>query len=173
MADIPGFFNSPRMAFHHKNLVELLEDLVYTYECSGVIHRLTIPAGFTCDGASIPNWAVTLTWLLPFFDTIYPFGEHLLAAFCHDFIWMYRGQLPEGRYEYWNRLSQKWEDAAYLGGKPVLTFKTSNALFAKQLRELGVGKKERRAMFLAVSTPIGYWNWGRGKLPADARGEQL
>ena len=172
--DKPGVFNDPRYKELAHNLIILKEDLVYRWEINGVENRLTVPVGTISDGASIPVWATFVTAILPGFETIYPYGVHLFATFVHDIIWKYRGQLPVGMHQYFNKQTQKWEDAAYnKEGHPIWTFKTSNKLLARHLRELKVGKKERRAMFLAVSSPIGWWNWRTGKLPNDARPKKL
>lgn len=166
--DTIGQFNDPRYKPMPKNLILLREDLTYIYEVNGITNRLTIPAGFIFDGASVPSWATWLSAALPWFDTIYPFGDHLFAAAFHDKIWQYKGRMPLGFHQ--SHINGQWVDAAYgSDGKPVWTFTTSNKLFARHLRELGVGKKERRAMYLAVASPIGRWNWWRGKLPEDAR----
>lgn len=163
-----GQFNNPPINPYPNNLIIIEGPLEYTWQVDGVTNRFTIPSGFVFDGASIPLWATLITKLLPFFQTIYPYGIHLKAAAFHDYIWMYKGRLPAGIHV--KHVGGQWVDAAYGDdGKPVWTFKTSNKLFARHLRELGVGKKERRTMYLAVSTPIGWWNWRTGSLPVDAR----
>lgn len=174
MDEKPGTFNNPRYRFHKKNEVELLDDFVYKWYFRGELNRFVIKKGYKCDGASIPLWATLITRILPWFDTIYPFGQHLQAAFPHDKIWEYRGLLPEGIHMRLDRHTGEWVDAAYdPDGNPVWTMKTSNKFFARHLRELEVGKKERRAMFLAVDSFFGWLNWRSGKLPDDARPKKL
>ena len=165
--DTVGQFNDPTIIPLPRNLLLIRESLVYTWEVDGVTNRFTLPAGFIYDGASIPSWATWLSAALPWFETIYPYGIHVRAAAFHDFIWMYKGRLPKGAHV--KHVGGQWVEAAYTDdGKPVWTFTSSNKLFARHLRELGVGIKERRAMYLAVASPIGRWNWWRGKLPDDA-----
>lgn len=174
--DTPGQFSE--ITYHpiDNNLIEIVGTLTYDWDYKGVANRLTLPENFTFDGASIPAWATLLMDVLPFLDTVYPFGVHAKAAAFHDYIWMYRGRMPEGFHM--AKLDGQWVDAAYKRdgkdtGERVWTFSTSNKLFCRQLRELGVGKAERRAMYWAVSSPIGYWNWRRGGVPDDARPKEL
>lgn len=167
-----GRFNDPRISPIDNKYYELKEDLRYTWSINGVINTITIKAGFVFDGASIPAWATMLMWLLPFLHEIHPFGSHVRAAVVHDYIWMYKGRMPVGFHM--AHINGEWVDAAYnADGMPVWTFKTSNKLFARHLRELGVSKADRRAMYLAVASPIGWFNWLRGKVPSDARPKKL
>jgi len=167
-----GQFNDPRYRALPHNLIQLREALVYTWAVNGVPNRLTVPAGYIFDGASIPIVGVVISAVLPWFDTIYPYGDHLFATAFHDYIWQYKGRLPAGAHT--ADINRQWVDAAYdKDGKPVWYFTASNKLFARHLRELGVGKKERRTMYLAVSTPIGYINWLTGGVPEDARPKRL
>ena len=163
-----GSHNSAEFKPYPGNKYQLVEDFEYIWVNNGVKHKLKVPAGQIWDGASIPLTATVLTKILPGFETIYPMGMHAYATLGHDYIWEYKGRLPEGAYEV--QTSQGWVDARYdKKGKPVWTFKTSNKLFARMLREDGVGTKERRAMYLAVQyTPIAWWKWKTGKLPEDA-----
>ena len=157
-----GYHNAPRIDPIPGNMFELAEDFIYEWEKHGVPQRLTIGAGFPFDGASIPEAATFLTWLLPFFKTIRPMGMHIYAALVHDYIFMYRGMLPKGAHK--ALVNGQWMDAHH-----KWTFTQANKLFARMLREDGVRRRERRAMFLAVQSPIGYISWKTGDLPPDAR----
>lgn len=158
----------------YKNGVYVIDGVLeYTWQIDGVTQTFTLPRNFEFDGASVPSWATFLSDILPGIDKIETFGRHVKAAAFHDFIWMYKGRLPEGVHT--AHLDGGWKDVAYdhNTGKPVWTFKTSNKLFAKHLRELGVGKWTRRAMYHAVNSFIGRINWLRGKLPEDARPKRI
>lgn len=169
-----GKHNTPQIIPIEDNRFKTLGDFVYEWEINGVKQRITIKAGQIFDGASIPAFATFMTWALPGFDTIYPMGQHIYAALVHDKIWEYRGRLPEGLHQ--KQLANgEWVDAAYDSkGKPVWTRTASNKLFIRMLREDGVPKKERRAMYLAVQyTPFAWFNWRTGKLPKDARPKRI
>lgn len=170
----PGVHNTPQIVPIAGNKFKLLDDFVYLWEADGVRQRFTVHAGQVFDGASIPAFATFLTWLVPGFDTIYPMGNHVYAALVHDKIWEYRGRLPEGIHKK-ELPNGDLVDAVYNEkGSPVWTMSTSNRLFARMLREDGVGKKERRAMYAAVQyTPMAWWAWYSGKLPDDARPKKL
>lgn len=160
--------NSPKIIPIDHNLFRLEEDFIYEWTLEETPQKITIKSGFEFDGASIPEIGTTITWLLPWFETIYPMGKHIYAALIHDFIWKYKGRIPLNSHQM--LINNEWVDAGYdKDGKLIWTFTTSNKLFARMLREDGVGKRERRAMFLTVQSPVGYWNWIAGKLPEDAR----
>lgn len=57
---------------------ELANDYTFTFHG----HRVTIPAGFTYDGASVPRF---LWWFIP------PDGPHRAAALIHDYLYMNKG----------------------------------------------------------------------------------
>lgn len=62
--------------------------------------RLTVPAGFAYNGASVPQ----------FLWSIYP--PHALdrAAVFHDFIYRTKGMLPDGAYQYKYLSMDRWEN---------------------------------------------------------------
>lgn len=153
-------------------MYQIQGQLTYDWQIDGVDYRLTLPDGFTFDGASIPTWAIWLSDILFFTDTIEHYGTHWPAAACHDLGFMYRGRLPEGALT--KKVNGEWVDAAYGDdGKPLFGFKEWNKLFARQLRELGIGKGTRRAMYLAVASPAGWLSWITGKVPDNARPKRL
>lgn len=175
MDSIVGYFSQVHIDPHpYKNGVYVIDGVLeYTWQIKGITQTLTLPRGFEFDGASIPSWATFLSDVLPFVEKIETFGRHVKAAAFHDYIWMYKGRLPAGVHT--AHMDGGWKDVAYdlHTGKPVWTFSESNRLFSRHLRELGIPAGTRRAMYWAVSSPIGYWNWRTGKLPEDARGKQL
>lgn len=164
MAD--GYHNRPRIYELPNNLYKIEEPLQYSWTVNGVPNRLTIMASpsepYIWDGASIPPVATFITWILPWFQTIYPMGLHIYASAFHDELFKYQGRIPEGMHEV-------YKDGAWVDADKIWTFTECNKLFARHLREDGVGKKERRAMYLSVQSPIGYYNWIRGKVPEDAK----
>lgn len=170
-----GYFSQVHIDPHpYKNGTYVIDGVLeYTWKVNGVTQRLTLPRNFEFDGASVPSWATFLSDVLPFVDKIETFGRHVKAAAFHDFIWMYKGRLPEGCHV--AHLDGVWKDVAYdfNTGKPVWGFTTSNKLFSRHLRELGISAGTRRAMYWAVSSPIGYINWRTGRVPDDARPKKL
>jgi len=152
-----------------RSILRLNEELIYTFiDDRGYTNQLTLPQGFEFDGASIPNVAIILTILLPFVDRIDPIGQHWKAAAFHDYIWWYKGLLPYGFHM--AKIGDTYVDAAFdEQGKPRWTFKTSNKLFARHLRESGIGKATRRAMYAAVNNWFAKRGWKAGDLPTDAR----
>ena len=59
---------------------ELLEPFVYSYSSSDGDKKITVPAGFLYDGASIPSIAQPLTYT-PFLPKV------MLAALVHDYLY--------------------------------------------------------------------------------------
>lgn len=61
----------------------------FTVYSSTLQAEITVPAGFRCDGESIP---VSLRWLVP------PFGQSKRGAFVHDYLYRLGGyRTPDGR----------------------------------------------------------------------------
>src|SRR5690606_37335397 len=58
------------------------------------LHRITVPAGFEHDGASVPR----LLWTL---SGAAPDGLHRAAALVHDFNYRHRGRLPRGSFQHY------------------------------------------------------------------------
>lgn len=169
-----GYFSDTAIRPLPSDLYQLREDLYYTWYAEGYLRRIKVPAGYIFDGASIPMLGTVITWVLPWFDTIHPMGAHAPATAFHDYIWNYRGRTPYGCYEVFS--GDKWVDISHvpeLWNKvkdgQVWTFETSNRLFGRHLKELGIGRNERNTMQWAVGTPIGKRNWLKGEIPDDAR----
>lgn len=156
------------------NMYKTTHDLYYIWAAEGYIRRIKVPKGFPFDGASIPEMGTFITWVLPWFETIYPMGAHWKATAFHDFIWLYKGRIPLGTYEVlinneWVEIEKVPELACKIVQGQVFTFESSNRLFGRMLRDLNYPQKERRTMVWAVGTFIGRRNWNKGIVPDDAR----
>lgn len=165
-----GYFSDTTFKPLAHNLYQLRDDLYYTWQAEGYMRRIKVPKGFIFDGASIPMVGTFITWVLPWYETIYPMGAHWRADCFHDWNWMYRGRVPVGTYDLF--VDGKWVDIGEvikLENGQAWTFDSSNRLYGRMLKEDGIGKKERNTMQWAVGTPIGKMNWNKGKLPDDAR----
>lgn len=121
-----------------------------TWEHKGQQVRLTVPAGFVYNGASVPQ----LLW------SIYP--PHALdrAAVFHDFLYRGAGLLPYGAHEYltglntpgayrWVPITARWTRAA------------ADRLFFEQLRQDPKGPGwVRQRMAYAMVRAFGGGRWG-------------
>lgn len=128
-------------------LYRVVQPWRYQWELPGrAVQRLIIPRDFEVDGASVPRLLWTLTGITP--D-----GLHRAAALAHDFLYRYAGHLPAGGHQV--RLPGGWVDAGHLW-----TREEADRLFARILRECGVGRFRRRLMYLGVR--LGGWRaWVR------------
>ncbi|HWL54266.1 MAG TPA: DUF1353 domain-containing protein [Chthoniobacteraceae bacterium] len=125
-------------------------DYIYRWVDEGRIYRIVVPAGFICDGASVPRFLWTLIGATP--D-----GLNRAAALVHDFIYRNSGVLPNGSF---------WEEAP--GGRLIAlidmpwTRVQADKLFARILREAGVPRLRRRLMYRGVR--LGGWmSWHKRK----------
>lgn len=121
-------------------------ETTYAYQWiapDGRARRLIIPAGFICDGASVPK----ILW-----HFMLPDGLHRAAALVHDFLYEYRGKLPIGSYQRltgnkWEIIDAQWER------------RHADKMFARILRESNVSKFKRRNAYRAVRAGgWTYWN---------------
>ena len=123
----------------------LVEDFTYTWEKNGNSYKITVPAGFIFDGASVPRIAWTISG-------IRPDGLIRAAALIHDWIYHYDGLLPEGSHQYldedniWKNIYGRWKR------------KDADRIFARIMREAGMSKFKRRAAYLAVRM-FGGFRW--------------
>lgn len=75
-----------------KELYKLHEDFDLNFEDSrGEKHRIHIPAGFVCDGSSIPRVLWTLIGL-------HKDGKNREPSLVHDWLYMHQGRIPERQY---------------------------------------------------------------------------
>lgn len=123
----------------------LTQQYRYTWQADNVRYRITIPSGFQLDGASVPRilWTVT---------GITPDGLHRPAALLHDFIYRHHGRIPTGSMH--RMEAGRW----VVVEKPNWTRIQADQLFARILREVGVGKFRRRLMFIGVRL-AGWASW--------------
>lgn len=159
-------------------------DYTYHWKIGGKHFRITIPAGFKYDGASVPRvfWSVT---------GFLPDGLGRAAALVHDFIYVHKGKMPTGCYQVYkvtppigsrqvglvsamvnpgavNQVdymmsklanpplrSPEWVDAQKEWTRP-----SADRMFARLLREGGVPKIRRRLAFRAVQAVGWYW-WNK------------
>lgn len=107
------------------NLWELLEEFDYELGAKGSGKRVSCPAGFRTDFASIPRilWAI-----LP------PWGKYGKAAVIHDFLCTYRYYLDEN------------------GNKVSVTRAECDVIFLEAMEVLSVPPFKRKLMYAAVRT---------------------
>jgi hypothetical protein len=116
----------------------------YEWEAIGSKWKIILPKGFESDGASIPRFLWTVTGITP--D-----GLHRAAAWIHDWLYLFKGSLPEWSFlrfenEAWVEVNQPWERIE------------ADKLFANMLKQAEVSKFQRRIMYLAVRAFGGkYW----------------
>jgi hypothetical protein len=115
------------------NRYKVLVDYVHVREHEGTTYRLTIPAGFQCDLASVPR--ILWWWISPF--------DLGAAAIPHDWIYSHGGKLPDGSHQKlvngtWENLPQAW------------TREEADRLFARMMRDVGVPRFMRRRAYNAV-----------------------
>lgn len=121
----------------------LASDYVYTWSDRGRNYRIVITRGFECDGASVPRLLWTLTGITP--D-----GYHRPAALVHDYLYRHHGCLPEGSMQVMDFVTRSW-----LPIHSQWSREQADKLFARILRELGIGKFRRRIMYIGVR--LGGW----------------
>lgn len=112
----------------------------YTYSWmgpDGCFRRITVPAGLIYDGASVPR----LVWTI---SGITPDGLIRAAALIHDWLYIWKGLLPEGSYQklgldgHWHNVDAVWPREG------------ADRIFARIMRECGVSQRRRRLAFKAV-----------------------
>jgi hypothetical protein len=122
----------------------------YTWEHQGLRRRLTIPAGFEHDGASIPRFLWSCLGLTPA-------GLISAAAVAHDALYRHSGRLPRGWLHEQMPGAAGWSDA-YLTGTGFYCRQEADLLFARLMREAGVPKLRRRLAYIGVRIG-GYFAW--------------
>ena len=130
--------------------------VAYTYEWKkdGECYRLVIPAGFECDGGSVPRAFWTPSGIVPT-------GVIGAAATLHDYIYASCGALPPGSYlrlagESWQPLSDVW--SRY----------NADRLFCRVMKEAGMRWLKRRIAYRAVRW-FGGIPWAHHKKALAAR----
>lgn len=120
------------------------KDLATDQAC--LLNRISVPSGFTYDGASVPRMAWSLTG-------IRPDGLLRAAAAVHDWMYRWAGDLPEGSHEF--RIGRRnWQTAIGRWKR-----KDADRLFGRMMREAGVGPIKRKMAYFAVRL-MGGLAWG-------------
>ena len=130
--------------FHHPinvpvadRLYRLEEDYIYCWKIDSTKYRITIPAGFTYDGASVPRPVWTISGLTP--D-----GLIRAAALVHDWLYQFKGDLPKGSHQFFHKNSE-WRNVIGKWNR-----KDADRLFSRIMREAGVARTKRRRAYRAV-----------------------
>lgn len=143
-----AIYRPPVFTILNDHEFELVQPFPYTWQDEKTREwwRITIPAGYPFDGASVPRICWTLTNLLPT-------GTHLGAAAVHDYGYQRRGRLLRGEvcikkpdWEFaaneedrWMPLAVAWQDR-----------KIWDDLFRRIMRDAGETAWKREAMYRAV-----------------------
>jgi hypothetical protein len=118
---------------------------------------LIVPVGFLSDGASVPRILWTLTGIIP--D-----GLIRAAALIHDALYRFRGQLQPGWLferpldKHWRGTTRGWIEVPI--AQATYTRQSADAMFARIMREAGVGEHERSWAYRGVRA-CGWATWMR------------
>ena len=128
----------------------LAQDYSYEYMVNQTKLRINAFKNYIYDGASVPRIVWTISGLTP--D-----GLIRAAALIHDLLYDYKGILPKGQLQRFDKTtveSDQWVDIQYKFSR-----KEADKMFARIMREAGIERKYRRRAYLAVRT-FGklYWN---------------
>ena len=139
----------PRIEPHPDKIGDyvVLTDFTYEWIAEGKRQRLTIPAGFEFDLASVPRvfWSIT---------GITPDRLRWTAPLIHDFLYEYAKQpLPKGTYQIWDADLYGWVSSNRIWTKP-----NSDRMFCRLMREDGIPWRKRRMAYRAVQIG-GHWAW--------------
>lgn len=114
--------------------------LVLDYTCywsmDGTIYKLTIPAGFKYDGASVPRWVWSISGLTPA-------GKIMAAATIHDYLYENQGKLGKA-------LCVSDSNGNWLHSTKVFSRKESDQIFLAYCKAGSVGKTNRNRAYWAV-----------------------
>jgi hypothetical protein len=136
----------PRTEIIRPGWYRLLEDYVVEWQAEGFARqRLTVPAGFECDGASVP---ALLEWYLG--------RERILpAGVAHDFQYRYQGRTPLGSH-------QALQDGVWTDQRFAWSRQESDRFFARNLQFCKIKDHQRRNAYRAVRL-AGRRPWGKGQ----------
>lgn len=124
----------------------LKEDFTYEWLAEGARQKLTIPAGFDFDLASVPRIFWTATGITP--DRL-----RWTAPLIHDFLYEYKGVLPLQSYQVWDTEINGW-----IHSKRIWTKRNADRMFCRLMREDGISWRKRRMAYRAVQIG-GHWAW--------------
>jgi hypothetical protein len=135
----------PRVELIAPRRIRLLQNFRVEWTADGFPRQaLIIPAGFECDGGSVPAAA---EWYLGR-DNILP------AAVPHDFQYYFQGKIPLESHLFWAH--EKWTPAYHIWSRDeVDRFFARNLQFCK-----GLSDKQRRRAYQAVHL-FGGRSWGK------------
>jgi len=114
----------------------LLQDFTYKWHAKDFDRKLVIPKGFIFDLASVPRIFWTPTGISP--DRL-----RWTAPLIHDFLYEYKGKLPEKSYF---RLPR----GTWIEDKKIWTRKNADKMFCRLMREDGISMFKRRMAYRAV-----------------------
>jgi hypothetical protein len=144
---------NPRIKVLGDRAYQLVEEYRILWKNDGVWNMLVIPAGFICDGNSVPWFA------RPFVPGDWTLGMEAILA--HDFIYHRKGRLEVN--EHLVDADPKvgiWVDPLLIGEgfRRVWSRHDADRLFARLMRDAGVPQWRRRMAYRAVRAA--FWhNW--------------
>ena len=118
---------------------------VYEWTKGDARFRLVIPAGQNTDLASSPWWARLLGFKKE--DVRWHRAAKIHDLLCY-YIKLYNGVLPKGYYQFWNPLTNRWENVI----TPRWKRKEADQLFLKIMLEDGFPPKRAHVAYHAVRT---------------------
>ena len=133
-----------------EELYYLKEPLPHWWTRDGILHRITVPAGFVFDGSSIPAMA------RPWFGGVWSLG--LRPPIIHDLGYFHEGRLPWGVHEVWT--GDAWVDALQRadGLRNCWPRSEFDRLFVDMMKAGGVSDFRRRWGGRAVRAAV-WKNW--------------
>lgn len=130
---------------------QLVANFEYQWMEDGATFRIIIPKGFVSDGASVPRALWTLSGLSP--D-----GLIRAAAWLHDFLYRYKGDVPHGCYQVF-RKSGTWVDVQTKFSKSK-----TDSLFLEVMLKSGIPKRQAYPAYWGVCS-FGWWSWVKDNRP--------
>ena len=138
---------NPEVKILGDRLYQLTRDYPVIWTHENQWHKITVPAGFVCDGNSVPWFARPLIpgdWTLG-----------IEAVLAHDFIYARKGRLHE-REHLVEAKKGIWIDPLHIGAgfRRAWSRRDADRLFARLMRESGVLRWRRRAAYRAVRLAV-------------------
>lgn len=103
----PENFRQPILEWVKGREFVLIDDFDFQWHDGSVIKRITVPAGYNYDKASVPRflWGIAR-----------PDGPWEAAALIHDRLYQFKGKLPAGEYKvqvggFWHEDTAPWTRA--------------------------------------------------------------
>lgn len=130
------------------SLYRLTYSYTYTWSDGDCSYRVTIPANFTYDGASVPQSLWSLCGLTK--D-----GLIRAAALVHDWIYSFGGSMPKDSYQQFNPILHDWVTI----DSPISRAK-ADGLFKQIMKEAQMPSKKINMAYMAVRL-FGSKHWGK------------